>query len=462
MRADILKEDRVILPSMMQLAKRYGVSESTVLSSARILRDEGLLDFGRGRRARIVRTAGRDSQALNSPMDRCISSLKARISTGELKAGESFDKTSVLSRELHVSRTTIAQTFRELSRQGLAHKIGKKWLIGPQVATTSSKESQFPSFIVCIVPHARSWQGLSTQSRTTRFCFEFSSEAERYGVSFMPAFSNPEYGRKTMVCRNLEDTIRYIRSREKQCLGVLFAANENRSPDTRPWIARISAAGIKSVWFDRYDQGGISIRRGMCVRRCHYSERAAVKIAVGYLASLGHSRILYDASCDNPQSWQTNRFKLLTEACESLGPTITPTRPSNENATEIPADEQLHGFMRSPASLKSDLLKSKATAIIAPNDFAAIKIYNALCQIGLSIPGDISLLSFDNDPFLQISPISTVDFGMGYLGYCAFHYLFGILPIKHDRNGDIQARPHIVNRGSVGLSPGGRTRQKGE
>lgn len=81
------------------------------------------------------------------------------------------------------------------------------------------------------------------------------------------------------------------------------------------------------------------------------------------------------------------------------------------------------------------------------------QIYNPLCKIGFRIPRDISLLSFDNQPPLQISPVSSVDFGMGYLGYSAFHYLFGVLPVKHERNGDIASTPHIVNRGSTGPAP---------
>lgn len=96
------------------------------------------------------------------------------------------------------------------------------------------------------------------------------------------------------------------------------------------------------------------------------------------------------------------------------------------------------------------LRDSAPTAIIAPNDHHARTMYFWLRNAGVQIPRDISVLSFDNyEQFLEI-PISTVDFGFGYLGYAALHAILGDIPVKMTQNGDICAQPHVVDRGSVG------------
>jgi len=59
------------------------------------------------------------------------------------------------------------------------------------------------------------------------------------------------------------------------------------------------------VWFDRYDQGGVSVTHGMPYRRCHFCERAAMEPAINHLASLNHKTIPYAAQCNGHQSWQT-------------------------------------------------------------------------------------------------------------------------------------------------------------
>jgi DNA-binding LacI/PurR family transcriptional regulator len=92
----------------------------------------------------------------------------------------------------------------------------------------------------------------------------------------------------------------------------------------------------------------------------------------------------------------------------------------------------------------------RCTALVAPRDYNAYQLYDALALKGIRIPRDCSLISFDNYAMLQAAPVSSIDFGMGYLGYCAFHFLFGVIPVTHKRNGDIPSRPHLVNRGSTG------------
>jgi hypothetical protein len=99
--------------------------------------------------------------------------------------------------------------------------------------------------------------------------------------------------------------------------------------------------------------------------------------------------------------------------------------------------------------LTKALSRKEISALIAPCDLDARNIFTWIQQSGLNMPDQISLLSFDNSPSISGYPVTTLDFGFGYLGYAAFHFLFHDVPIKRNRYGEIPARPHLVHRGSV-------------
>lgn len=95
------------------------------------------------------------------------------------------------------------------------------------------------------------------------------------------------------------------------------------------------------------------------------------------------------------------------------------------------------------------LAQEHITAIVAPNDLTAHWYYLWLRAYGLRVPQDISLISFDNLWRLQSLPITSVDFGYGYLGFAAFHSIMRDITLSTNRSGTIAAQPRIVRRGTV-------------
>ncbi|MBQ3791049.1 MAG: LacI family DNA-binding transcriptional regulator [Lachnospiraceae bacterium] len=63
-------------------------------------------------------------------------------------------------------------------------------------------------------------------------------------------------------------------------------------------------------------------------------------------------------------------------------------------------------------------LKARPTAVVAINDFAATGILRSVVEHGLSIPGDISVVSFDNTYLseLSIPKLTTTDYDYDYFG----------------------------------------------
>ena len=75
--------------------------------------------------------------------------------------------------------------------------------------------------------------------------------------------------------------------------------------------------------------------------------------------------------------------------------------------------------------------------------------FNAL---GVAMPKDFSLISFDNIPESVFYPITTIDFGFARLGYRAAHILIDDIPVHAGRNGVVNSVCTVVDRGSVGAA----------
>jgi DNA-binding LacI/PurR family transcriptional regulator len=99
-----------------------------------------------------------------------------------------------------------------------------------------------------------------------------------------------------------------------------------------------------------------------------------------------------------------------------------------------------------------------ATALLVPHDYTAYYFYHILTSRGVAIPRQLSVLSFDNSDRLVALPLSTIDFGFGYLGYAAFHTIFGVIKPLRTHEGDIAAKPYLVDRGSVAVPRSGSLR----
>jgi LacI family transcriptional regulator len=74
-------------------------------------------------------------------------------------------------------------------------------------------------------------------------------------------------------------------------------------------------------------------------------------------------------------------------------------------------------------------LSNPPTAIFAANDQSAIGVLKAAREAGLDVPGDLSVVGFDNIPeAAYISPgLTTVDQSIDKMGYVATKMLIGLV-----------------------------------
>jgi DNA-binding LacI/PurR family transcriptional regulator len=217
--------------------------------------------------------------------------------------------------------------------------------------------------------------------------------------------------------------------------------------------------------------------------RCHFDDVKAIELALASLRDRGHRRIglLYT---HGKVEWMQHRLRLLMQTGHRIAPEMTLVSACLEDefgvfddmrnersrqvdlfdfdsfirrfgvedaaAGNVPAPAHAaHLLWKKAGSLRELLRTHRVTAMIAPNDFYQQKVYLWATNVGLHVPKDLSLVSFDNSTESFIFPLASIDPGFSYLGYLAAHLFIGDIAVPADRWGDIPGRCRLVDRGSL-------------
>lgn len=122
---------------------------------------------------------------------------------------------------------------------------------------------------------------------------------------------------------------------------------------------------------------------------------------VSYLARLGHKRIAALGSY-HPELLSDERVQAFPKAMKRAGLSVPDTFKAAISPTQEAAYDLTHKLMR---------LTEPPTAIFAITGNMAIGTFRALRELGLRIPEDVSLLSFDNYPWTSLvePPIDVIE-----------------------------------------------------
>jgi LacI family transcriptional regulator, repressor for deo operon, udp, cdd, tsx, nupC, and nupG len=115
------------------------------------------------------------------------------------------------------------------------------------------------------------------------------------------------------------------------------------------------------------------------------SDGSAARAIIAHLAGLGHRRIAHIAG---PQEWPSarNRLAVYQQAVSDAG---------LEDGGAVEADWSSASGFKAALTLMAD---SSITAIFAANDHLAIGAMRALHDLGVSVPGDVSVVGWDDHP----------------------------------------------------------------
>jgi LacI family transcriptional regulator len=203
----------------------------------------------------------------------------------------------------------------------------------------------------------------------------------------------------------------------------------------RELLVELAGAGTPLVLVNRSLEDG-------SVPAVTVNDRRGIALAVEHVAGLGHERIGHVAG---PQNLSTGHRRHLgfIEAMQSTGLEALP--------------EQVRFgayFTEEEGARASDELLDAApgvTAIVAGNDLMAIGCYDTLEKRGLSCPEDISIVGFNDMPFIDKlrPPLTSVRIPQREIGQVAADLLLEQLAGGTEAPSEILLEPTLTVRGST-------------
>jgi DNA-binding LacI/PurR family transcriptional regulator len=164
--------------------------------------------------------------------------------------------------------------------------------------------------------------------------------------------------------------------------------------------------------------------------------------AVRYLAQLGHKSIAYVGG--------PNRLRSAAKRLEAFRHALAQVLPGVEPSGVFEGNFQVDGGRR----IAREILSGGAplpTAIITANDLMALGVMQECRAAGVSIPGDVSIIGFDDIAFAALAypPLTTVCLPRNELGRRAVEALIMTIEEPTHQGVELRIPTYLVKRGSV-------------
>jgi LacI family repressor for deo operon, udp, cdd, tsx, nupC, and nupG len=183
-------------------------------------------------------------------------------------------------------------------------------------------------------------------------------------------------------------------------------------------------------------------------------DRAAMRLAVTHLAALGHRRIGLALGPERFVPVQRKIEGFLQSMRERLDLTTAQARDFVQHSLYT-----LEGGQAAAGAL----LDRDCTAVVCASDMMALGAIRAARQRGLEVPGDVSVIGFDDSPLIAFTdpPLTTIRQPVPAMGQAAVRALLeeiGGTPAPHS---EFVFLPELVVRGSTASVPSVARRTEG-
>jgi LacI family transcriptional regulator len=210
----------------------------------------------------------------------------------------------------------------------------------------------------------------------------------------------------------------------------------------------VATATLQSTILDEAAEAGLSVvlmnrtAQGYPFSSVSVDNEQGVRAAVSHLVSLGHTRIGHIAG---PQDISTGlaRLRGFRDSMRSHGLEVRDSQVVYASALSLP-----EGLRCGRELLEGD---RELTAIVAGNDMLAVGCYGAFDELGLRCPQDVSIIGFNDMPFIDRlrPPLSTVRFPHYQLGAEAAKLLLERIETGGGPVKILYLAPELVARGST-------------
>ncbi|WP_372350642.1 LacI family DNA-binding transcriptional regulator [Streptomyces sp. KL116D] len=178
-------------------------------------------------------------------------------------------------------------------------------------------------------------------------------------------------------------------------------------------------------------------------------DRAATRLAVAHLASLGHTRI---GLAVGPR-----RFVPVQRKIEGFQAGMAERFGLTDDQSEALVQHSLY-TMEGGQAAATTLLAQGCTAIVCASDMMALGAIRAARQAGHRVPQDVSVVGFDDSPLIAFTdpPLTTIRQPVQAMGQAAVRAVLeeiGGTPAPHT---EFVFMPELVVRGSTAAGPATR------
>jgi DNA-binding LacI/PurR family transcriptional regulator len=171
-------------------------------------------------------------------------------------------------------------------------------------------------------------------------------------------------------------------------------------------------------------------------------DASAASQAFGHLAALGHERI---GLVLGPEDHMPSRRKLaaFTSEAERAGIGVAPV-------------EHALFSLEGGQAATTRMLRAGVTGVICGSDVLALGAIRAARRAGLTVPGDVSVVGFDDSGWLNCTdpPLTTVRQPIESMGKAAVALLVNQMETVVAHPEELLFEPELVVRGSTGPAPG--------
>jgi DNA-binding LacI/PurR family transcriptional regulator len=165
-----------------------------------------------------------------------------------------------------------------------------------------------------------------------------------------------------------------------------------------------------------------------------------VEEAVLHLASLGHRHIVHVAGPSQLNATNVRRDAFLDSVARHV---------PNAKTAVYEGDFKFEGGRR--AALEILAADELPTAILTANDMMAFGVMKELHKAGLSIPGDVSIVGFDDIAFAELTepPLTTICLSRVELGQRTVEALMRSIDQPREPGRDVHIPTYLIKRGST-------------
>ncbi|MEV0437602.1 LacI family DNA-binding transcriptional regulator [Streptomyces spectabilis] len=223
--------------------------------------------------------------------------------------------------------------------------------------------------------------------------------------------------------------------------GIIFVSglHADTTADTERY-ERLRAQGVPFVLVDGFSPA---------VRAPFISpdDRAAMRLAVTHLSSLGHTRI--------GLALGPRRFVPVQRKIEGFTRTMRERFQLSPDTVETDLVEHSLYTLEGGQAATSALLDRGCTAVVCASDMMALGAVRAVRDRGLEVPDDVSVVGFDDSVLIAFTdpPLTTIRKPVPAMGQAAVRTLLeeiGGTPAPHS---EFVFMPELVVRGSTAMCP---------